>query len=146
MACWILHCRAVSFLQGAPPRRTRTAVKCTFSFPLATPKLVASTLEVYGYCGSSRSSKLNIAWALLGGRDFEIKQNPMLTHPTLWKDPRSSDFQSVGCFRDLVSITNDAFFSHFSGPFLQTISDGGLIKTETISSVPSQSFQLKIGK
>ena len=96
--------------------------------------------------------KLNYSLGTSGWGDFEIKQtssevskNPMLTHPTLWRDPRSSDFQSVGCFRDLVSITNDAFFSHFSGPFLQTISDGGLIKTETISSVPSQSFQLKIG-
>lgn len=57
----------------------------------------------------------------------------------------SPDFQSVGCFRDLVSIKNDAFFAHFSGPFLQTIYDGGLIKTETISSVTLQSFQLQIG-
>ena len=75
----------------------------------------------------------------------EVSKNPILTQPTLWKDPRPSDFQSVGCLRYLVSTKNDAFFSHFSGPFLPTISGGGLIKTETISSVPSQSFQLKIG-
>ena len=58
----------------------------------------------------------------LAEREFEIKltspevsKKPLPTRPPLRKDPRSSDFQSTGCFNDHVLITNEAFFWHFGG-------------------------------